>query len=335
MGALNKSLNTAKRDKFDEFYTKFIDIEKELIHYKEHFKGKIVFCNCDDPEFSNFYFYFAKNFRKLGLKKLITTHFEKSKPSYKLEIINDHYKDGIISERNTIKTPLKQNGDFRSDEAIALLKEADIVVTNPPFSLLREFIVQLVKFKKKFLILGSVNAVTYKEIFPLFRDNKIWYGSSIKSGDTEFYVPDHYPLNASGCGIDKEGRKFIKVKGIRWLTNLNTSKQEDFIELKNSYDPKEYKKYENYDAINVSQTKKIPVDYDGLMGVPITFLDKYNPSQFEIIMLANGNARTNTPSDILQVVKYRQHSEDRGGVGIIDGKRVYARLIIRKRQVHA
>jgi hypothetical protein len=228
---------------------------------------------------------------------------------------------------------LAGDGDFRSDECEALLKEADIVATNPPFSLFREYISLLEHHKKDFIILGNMNAATCKEVFPLFRDNKVWYGESIRSGDRKFYVPDGYPLNAAGCGIDERGRRFIRVKGVRWFTNLDTSRRHEPITLTKHYTPDEYPRYENYGAINVGRTQDIPVDYDGVMGVPITFLDKYSPDQFEIVMLANGNARTNVSSKTLAEVGYRPHSEDRGGVGIINGRRVYARILIRRKSL--
>ena len=276
---LNKSLTKANKSKNDEFYTQLSDIEKELGHYKEHFKNKVIFCNCDDPEESNFWKYFSLNFDSLGLKKLISTHFENDKPAYKLEISKTNKKE--------IKTPLKQNGDFRSPECIEILKEADIVVTNPPFSLLREYVAQLIEYNKKFIIIGNINALSYKEIFKLIKENKIWLGYSIHSGDREFKVPDDYPLNASGYRVDDNGVKYIRVKGVRWFTNLDyKERHQDFL-LYKTYkgNEDEYPKYENYDAINVNITKEIPMDYKGNIGVPITFMDKYNPEQFKIVAL--------------------------------------------------
>jgi len=281
----NKNLRKANTAKNDEFYTQLSDIEKELGNYEEHLKGKVIFCNCDDPEESNFWNYFALNFEHLGLKKLVSTHFEKEKPSYKLEIVKDINKDGKINKLDTIKTSLKQNGDFRSPECIEILKEADIVVTNPPFSLFREYVAQLVEYDKKFIIIGNVNAITYKEIFKLIKENKIWLGQSIHSGDREFRVPEYYPLNSAGNRIDENGNKYIRVKGVRWFTNLDyRERHQDLIFYKTYYgNESEYPKYDNYNAINVDITKDIPVDYKGSMGVPITFLDKYNPEQFEIM----------------------------------------------------
>ena len=281
----NKNLKSAKKNKKDEFYTQLSDIEKELKHYKEHFKNKIVFLNCDDPKESNFWKYFSLNFEYLGLKKLMATHFGNGIPSYKLELVRDINKDGKINNLDTIKTPLKQNGDFRSPECIEILKEADIVVTNPPFSLFREYVTQLIEYNKKFVIIGNINVLSYKDIFKLIKENKIWLGHSIHSGDREFKVPNDYPLNASGYRVDENGFKYIRVKSVRWFTNLDyKERHEDFI-LYRTYNPKEYPKYENYDAINVDVTKDIPMDYKGNVGVPITFMDKYNPDQFEIIAL--------------------------------------------------
>jgi len=298
----NANLKTASKAKSDEFYTQLSDIEKELGNYKDHLKNKVIFCNCDDPEESNFWNYFALNFEFLGLKKLVSTHykdadlFTKESP-YKLEIIKDTNKDGKINKLDTIKTPLKQNGDFRSSECIEILKEADIVVTNPPFSLFREYLAQLFEYKKKFIIIGNLNAITYKETFKLIKDNKIWLGQSIHSGDREFRVPESYPLNSAGNRIDENGNKFIRVKGVRWFTNLDYKERHDDLILYKTYKghENEYPKYDNYDAINVDVTKDIPLDYKDAIGVPITFLDKYNPDQFEIVGL--GNSRDNfTPN---------------------------------------
>lgn len=281
----NSNLKKAKSSKKDEFYTQLCDIEKELWHYRIHFKNKVVFLNCDDPLESNFYFYFAQNFEFLGLKKLIATHYETEKPSYKLEIIADINKDGKVNKLDTIKTPLKQNGDFRSPECIELLKEADIVVTNPPFSLFRDYVAQLMEHDKKFVIIGNVNAITYKDIFKLIKENKVWFWHSIKSWDREFGVPQDYPLNAAWYRVDEHGNKFIRVKGVRWFTNLDYKERHDDLILYKTYNEIEYPKFENYNAINVDVTKDVPIDYAGEIGVPITFMDKYNPDQFDIIAL--------------------------------------------------
>jgi len=311
----NKNLNAAKVAKKDEFYTQLSDIERELQHYWQHFRGKVVLCNCDDPYESNFFKYFALRFNQLGLKKLICTcyngspvtgnelafHFdgfdddEPKKIAYKVEIteVKDENGDGAVdlsdvqyllkSDRNVLS--ILKTGDFRSQECIELLKEADIVVTNPPFSLFREYIGQLMKYQKKFLIIGNMNSITCKEIFPYVQNNKMWIGPSISSGDRKFYVPDDYPLNAAGCGVDSDGKRFIRVKGVRWFTNLDHNKRHEDLDLVCRYSEDEYPTFDNFDAIEVGKTSDIPYDYDGIMGVPITFLDKYNPGQFEILGL--------------------------------------------------
>lgn len=259
MANKNANLHNAKNAKNDEFYTQLSDIEKELVYYKDHFKDKIVFCNCDDPEYSNFWKYFSLNFDHLHLKKLIATHYETDKQSYKLEMYRD--EAGVHTD---IKT-LQQNGDFRSPESIELLKECDIVVTNPPFSLYREYIAQLIEHDKKFIVIGSYNAVKYKEIFPLIKDNKLWLGyNSVK----EFVQP-----NGS---IKKFGN-------IVWYTNIETQKRKEELILYKTYNEIDYQKYDDYDAINVNKVADIPCDYFGIIGVPITFLDKYCPEQFEIV----------------------------------------------------
>ena len=319
----NANLKSANRAKSDEFYTQLSDIEKELGNYKDHLKNKVVFCNCDDPEESNFWNYFALNFEFLGLKKLVSTHykdanlFTKESP-YKLEIVKDANKDGKINKLDTIKTPLKQNGDFRSSECIEILKEADVIVTNPPFSLFREYLAQLFEYKKKFIIIGNLNAITYKETFKLIKDNKIWLGQSIHSGDREFRVPESYPLNSAGNRIDENGNKFIRVKGVRWFTNLDYKERHEDLILYKKYrgHESEYPKYDNYNAINVDVTKDIPMDYKGAMGVPITFLDKYNPDQFEIVGL--GNSRDNfTPNkEYISPYKIMQDGTKKNGNAI-------------------
>lgn len=289
----NKNLNAAKAAKKDEFYTQLEDINKELKYYRQHFRGKTVLCNCDDPRISNFFTYFAYNFEFLGLKRLITTCyknqnmdlFSQGQSEKAIYLIYEGDKNGNnIPDIEEIGIhPLKGDGDFRSKECIELLKQADIVVTNPPFSLFREYVTQLIEYDKKFLIIGNVNANTTKEIFPLIMQNKMWMGQSIHSGDRKFLVPDDYELNAAGCGIDEDGNKFIRVKGVRWFTNLDFKERHEYLPLYRSYSPDSYPNYDNFDAIEVSKTEDIPVDYDGIMGVPITFLDKYNPDQFEIL----------------------------------------------------
>ena len=294
--AKNKNLHKAKDSKKDEFYTQLTDIEQEMKHYRSHFKDKVVYCNCDDPRISNFFHYFSYNFEKLGLKKLITTCYKNqdrdlfscnsAEQAIYLEYNGD--KNGNFVPDPDLKR-LKGDGDFRSKESIELLKQADIVITNPPFSLFREYVFQLIEYDKKFLIIGNVNAITYKEIFKLIKENKVWLGISIHSGDREFGVPYNYPLTAAGYRIDSDGKKFIRVKGVRWFTNLDYKERHEDLILYKKYTPEEYPKYDNYDAINVDKTNEIPVDYEGVMGVPITFLDKYNPEQFEIIKFRKGN----------------------------------------------
>lgn len=313
----NENLKNAKRAKKDEFYTQLSDIEKELRHYKEHLKDKIILCNCDDPYESNFFKYFAMNFNFLELKKLIATCYcsspimgeqlsfidintlnikDERKHAYKIEIteVRDENNDGavdladveyLLKNKKNVLTLLEGDGDFRSEECVKLLKEADIVVTNPPFSLFREYVAQLIDYNKKFIIIGNVNAISYKEIFSYIKSDKLWLGKSIHSGDREFRVPDDYPLKASGFRIDEKGRKYIRVKGVRWFTNLDFKERHEDLILYKKYSEEEYPKYENYNAVNVDKTAEIPCDYYDVMGVPITFMDKYNPDQFEIIAL--------------------------------------------------
>ena len=315
MANKNTGLNAASKAKKDEFYTQLTDIEKELRHYRQHFSGKTVLCNCDDPFESNFFKYFVLNFNRLGLKKLIATCYtgspianqqlslfdiieeteENENKPYKAVVttVYDKTGDGSVdmfdvaelfkSGENEL-SELKGDGDFRSPECLALLDEADIVVTNPPFSLFREYVTVLIEHKKKFIIIGNVNALKYKEIFPYVLSNQIWLGASIHSGDRAFFVPKDYPLDATNCGIDEvTGRKYIRVKGVRWFTNLDIKQRHEEMILVKRYNPAEYPKYVNYDAIEVSKTADIPCDYTGKMGVPITFMDKYCPDQFEII----------------------------------------------------
>ena len=278
---MKEKLALAKKNKKDEFYTQLTDIEKELNHYKEHFKNKVVFCNCDDPKESNFFKYFALNFKYLQLKRLVATHYNEGEKSYKLEIVEDINKDGKINLDDAITTPLKGNGDFRSDECIKILEESDIVVTNPPFSLFREYIAQLIEYNKKFVIVGHQNAISYKEIFQLIKENKIWLGYGFKGGAGHF-INKFYEDYASASDR-KEG--MIRVSGVHWFTNLEIKKRQEDIILYKKYNEENYPKYDNFDALNIDVTKEIPMDYKGYMGVPITFMDKYNPEQFEIIAL--------------------------------------------------
>lgn len=324
--AKNENLHKAKSAKNDEFYTQLSDIEKEMKHYNgmaskvNHFAGKVVYCNCDDARESNFFKYFSLNFEKLGLKKLITTGFKADGKGVALIYTGDKNGNKIADDNEIEIRELQGNGDFRSEECIEFLKEADIVVTNPPFSLFREYIAQLMEYGKKFIVLGNMNAITYKEIFPYIRANKLWFGPSISSGDRKFEVPADYPLEAAGCGIDENGVRYIRVKGVRWFTNLEHEKRNKPLDLYKHYS-NEYKHYDNYDAIEVSKTCEIPMDYDGVMGVPITFLDKYCPDQFEIVGLMSGA---------------KDESLINGNDGrakfYLNGKGVYARILIKMRK---
>ncbi len=310
--SLNKNLNKAIKGKKDEFYTQLVDIEKEVKHYKDQFRGKVVYCNCDDPFESNFFKYFAANFNALGLKKLITTSFVKSpiaggklpllemeglkpdgKEPYIVEIseVQDINNDGAISledveallrHNKKSSRKLKGNGDFHSEECIELLRHADIVVTNPPFSLFREYIAQLMEHGKKFLILGNHNAIIYKEIFKFIKENKMWLGYD-NGGTKWFQVPDDYDIPTESRIKIEKGIKYFSMGSIVWFTNLDTSKRHEELILYKKYSSEEYPKYDNYDAIEVSKFLDIPMDYIGVMGVPITFLDRYNPQQFEIV----------------------------------------------------
>lgn len=319
----NKSLQAANKAKKDEFYTQLVDIENELRHYTEHFRGKTVLCNCDDPRVSNFFHYFAYNFERLGLKRLITTCyknqdvdlFSQNKSDKAVYLVYDGDKNGNYipdPEEIGIKE-LKGDGDFRSHECIELLKQADIVVTNPPFSLFREYVAQLVKYDKKFIIIGNQNAITYKEIFSLLKENKMWLG--FKSGDMAFRVPEYYEPKATRYWVDDNGKKWRSLGNICWFTNLDHAKRHEELILYKRYNPEEYPKYDNYDAINVNKTSDIPCDYDGVMGVPITFLDKYNPEQFEIL-----GGMTTTKVDGYNF-----------GYPYVGGNKIYARILIRRK----
>lgn len=291
--AKNTALGQAKTAKKDEFYTQLTDIEKELRHYKEHFRGKTVLCNCDDPRVSNFFKYFALNFEYLGLKRLITTCYksqdidlfatEACEKAVYMIYEGDKNGNGVVDLNEIEVMPLKGDGDFRSAECIELLKQADIVVTNPPFSLFREYVAQLMKYEKKFIILGNVNAITFSFFFHYMKDNKIWIGPSIHSGDREFEVPKEYPMKAAGCRVDEDGRKYIRVKGVRWFTNIDFVERHEPLILYKKYTDSEYPVYHNFDAIDISKTEEIPFDYNGVMGVPVTFMDKYCPEQFELL----------------------------------------------------
>ncbi|MDE2857649.1 MAG: adenine-specific methyltransferase EcoRI family protein [Chloroflexota bacterium] len=288
---VNRNLHKARANRMDEFYTQLSDIENELRHYRDHFHGKIVYCNCDDPTISNFYRYFQLNFEFFGLKKLITTCFK----SRQMDMFSQHDKENAIGIEYTGDKPevfhLKGDGDFRSQECIELLKQADIVVTNPPFSLFREYVAQLMEYEKQFLIIGNMNALTYKEIFPLIQRNQIWLGHAQESITMLFDVPAYYVQEL--LETKKEGSAYIivngkvmgKMRNAKWFTNLDHKKRHEELLLYKRYSPEEFPKYDNYDAINVDKTKEIPYDYDGAMGVPISFLDKHSPEQFEIVGL--------------------------------------------------
>lgn len=351
----NKNLNAAKTAKKDEFYTQMTDIERELQHYWPHFRDKVVLCNCDDPYESNFFKYFALRFNQLGLKKLICTCYngspvqgnelmldfgdfseEPKKIAYKVEIteVRDMNGDGAVdlsdvrillqNDKNILS--ILKTGDFRDPECIELLKQADVVVTNPPFSLFREYIGQLMGYNKKFLIIGHQNAITYKEVFPLLQSNKVWLGYGFKGAAAHFTSPYD---DIATAGNHREN--MIRVSGVNWFTNLEIPKRNEELDLICRYSPDEYPRYDNYNAINVGRTQDIPYNYDGIMGVPITFLDKYNPNQFEIVWQASGNTRASAPSSVLKEVGYTVHPEDRGGCGVVKGKRQYSRILIRNK----
>ena len=346
----NASLRAAEKAKQDEFYTQLADVEKELKYYKQHFQGKVVLCNCDDPYESNFFKYFALNFNALGLKKLIATCYNGSpvsgnellldfgdtvddpkKIAYKVEIteVTDVNGDGAINladvkylmqnDKNVISI-LKGNGDFRSQECIELLKEADIIVTNPPFSLFREYIAQLMAYHKQFLIIGNQNALTYKDIFTYIKNNELWLG--YKFGDMSFQVPSYFEPRATRYWVDETGQKWRSMGNVCWFTNLDIQKRHEDIILYKHYSTGDYPNYDNYNAINVDKVSDIPCDYDGVMGVPITFMDKYNPSQFELLGIMN-TGETN------EGIRYPNTPHGRP---IINGKELYLRILIRRKR---
>lgn len=356
----NTDLNNAKANKADEFYTTYEDIQAEINYHTASFENKTVLCNCDDPFESNFCLFFLRNFNYLKLKRLICTSYSGSPVAFTQMSLFDEDEEPVTNARGYVldvrSVPmangrgvsdddiarllqskrvkkLQGNGDFRSQECIEYLKQADIVVTNAPFSLFREYMAQLVEYGKQFLVIGSINAVKYKEIFPLIKENKLWLGASIHSGDRKFFVPDNYELNASSCGIDDNGRKYIRVKGVRWFTNMEYKQRYDELILYKQYVPEDYPKVENYNAININKTADIPMDYPGIMAVPLTYIDKHNPHQFEIIWQASGNTRASAPSDILEELGYRQMKEDRGGCCIVNGKRTYDRIMIYNKKI--
>lgn len=323
--AKNNNLHNAKKQKNDEFYTRLEDIEKEMCHYREHFRGKVIYCNCDDPKESNFFRFFSLQFEFLGLKKLISTGYKEN--GHGVAYIYEGDKNGNnLPDDSEIQTyELQGNGDFRSDECVEFLKEADVIVTNPPFSLFREVVAQLVAYDKKFLLLGNNNAIGYKEIFPLIMQNKLWLGYS-NNKTMEFVLSDSYEK----WDRIENGKKIGKVPAISWFTNLEHDHRNRPLDLAQRYDPRYYPKYDNYDAIECSKVMDIPRDYDGVIGVPITFLDKYCPTQFKIVGIASGNTRASYPKSILDYVHYIPNPNDRGGCGVINGIRCYARILIQK-----
>lgn len=320
--ATNVLLRKAKKSKSDEFYTQLSDIEKELQYYTEHFKNKTVYCNCDDPQTSNFFKYFVLNFERLGLKKLIASCYKEqvidlfstasNSNGCFIEYTGTEYEKASKKFNNV--SYFQGDGDFRSRESIHLLKQADIVVTNPPFSLFREYVAQLIRYDKKFLIIGNINAITYKEIFKLIKENKVWLGINLGRGISGFIVPDHYELYGTEARIDESGNRIVSPNNCLWLTNLETAQRHKNMVLTKKYTGNEndYPKYDNYNGINVDRTQDIPVDYTGFMGVPITFLHKFNPDQFEIIKFRKG---------------------DDGKDLSINGKCPYFRILIKNKQV--
>ena len=348
--SLNKNLRDAKRLKNDEFYTQLPDIENELRHYKEHFRGKVVYCNCDDPRVSNFFHYFSHSFERLGLKKLITACYRNqerdlfsrhdSEQAIWLEY-NGNAKGGRVPNVRDIGIhAFEGDGDFRSAECSELLKQADIVVTNPPFSLFREYVAQLVEYDKKFLIIGTQNAVTYKEIFPLIKENRMWLGITPKGQDMLFDVPEGYALELTAT--KKEGSAYRLVDGVvkgrlgnaAWFTNLDHARRHKKLILYRRYSPEEYPTYDNYDAINVDRIAEIPKDWDGAMGVPVTFLGKHNPEQFEILGITDRDNRYGLKTrkyTLADASKYNDLNGE-GGVVKIKGKykRTYRRILIKR-----
>ena len=327
-----KYLHNAKSQKNDEFYTILADVEKELRHYKKHFKNKIVLCNCDDPRVSSFFHYFSYNFEQLGLKKLITTCYK----NQQMELFSEHKSERAIyleytGDKNQNKVPdpeeigiknLKGDGDFRSKECIELLKQSDIVVTNPPFSLFREYVGQLMNYKKKFLIIGDWNPITYKEIFPLIKENKIWIGMNSNRQISGFMVPEHYDLHGTEAHIDEKGRRIVKSNRNCWFTNIDNARRQEELILYKKYDKTEFPTYDNYNAIEVSAVANIPKDYKGAMGVPITFMNKYNPDQFEIIGCSYSYGEPEG-----------YHIRGKGFDVSVNGKIIYKRLFVKNKKL--
>ena len=333
--ASNKFLQKAKNHKNDEFYTILSDVEKELKHYKKHLKNKTIFCNCDDPRVSNFFHYFSYNFEKLKIKKLITTCYK----NQDYDLFSKHELDKAIyleynGDKNNNNKPdlneigiknLNGDGDFRSQECISLLENSDIIITNPPFSLFREYVSQLIRFKKKFLIVGNWNAITYKEIFKLIQNNELWLGVNSNRNFSGFTIPDHYPLSGTEARVDNEGNRIVSTNNTCWFTNLDIAKRHEELILYKKFKKEDYPEYDNYHSVEVSKVKDIPMNYKGVMGVPITFLDKYNPDQFEII----GSDHDVKKGLLPKIIKSKWTGKiDRA---YLNGKRLYARLLIKNK----
>ena len=317
--AKNNNLHNAKKAKNDEFYTRLEDIEKEMCHYREHFRGKVIYCNCDDPKESNFFKFFSLQFEFLGLKKLISTGYKENGHGVAYIYEGDKNENNLPDDSEIRTYELQGNGDFRSEECIEFLKEADVVVTNPPFSLFREVVAQLVEYNKKFLLLGNNNAITYKEIFPLIMSNKMWLGYS-NNKTMEFVLSDSYEK----WDRIENGKKIGKVPAISWFTNLEHDHRNRPLDLTQRYDPRYYPKYDTYDAIECSKVMDIPRDYDGVIGVPITFLDKYCPTQFRILDALNRYSLFDFEGKNQWIKEHHSHGCN------INGNPVYFRVLIQK-----
>ena len=319
----NTNLTNAKRAKNDEFYTCLTDIEKEMRHYKAFFKDKIVYCNCDDARESNFFKYFSLNFEHLGLKKLICTGYKENGRGVLLIYEGDKNGNRQVDDEEIIVTELEGDGDFRSRECIDLLHQADVVVTNPPFSLFREYVAQLMEYGKKFLIIGNTNGITYKEIFPYIKNNELWLGCSSFNSGMYFKVPNDYEYaNTYKFDRERNGDKVMRVSSICWYTNISHAKRNENLDLYRKYDADAYPKYDNYDAIEVSKVADIPMDYDGIMGVPITFLDKYCPTQFEIVWTSDRGG-----DGMLDNIKLPHTRYD---APVVNGNGIYKRIFIKR-----
>jgi hypothetical protein len=358
-------MTNAQNSKNDEFYTQYQDIEKEIMAYLDFddtvFRGKTVLLPCDDPEWSNFTKFFAQNFERFGLKKLISTSYAPDSKKYKINyqptffetenpqfdetktikngkiftLTRDKSGDGKIDVNDLEWEYLKGDGDFKSKEIIKLRDEADIIITNPPFSLFRDFLAWIIEANKMFVIIGNMNAITYKEVFPLIKNNQIWLGAGKNDGRNVWYeVPENYP----NFHKEENGKKYAFVAGTIWFTNIDHGRRHQPLPLMTEADiikfstKTPFQKYENYDAIEVSQVKQIPSDYKGIMGVPISFLSKYSPEQFEIIWQASGNTRASAPKNILEELKYTPHEKDKGGGAVVDGKMKFGRILIRHKK---